>query len=97
MEFEWDEAKRRSNLEKHGLDFAYALEFEWENARVVVDNQLEYGEERRIALGLFRGRAHVVVYTVRGNVTRMISFRKANAREIRIYEEEKNRSSQTRR
>ena len=92
MEFEWNETKRLANLAKHGLDFAYALEFEWENAYVVVDNRYEYGEERRIALGLFRGRAHVVVHTVRGNVTRMISFRKANARETRIYEKEKDRS-----
>ena len=92
MEFEWNEAKRLTNLAKHGLDFAHALEFEWEYAYVVVDNRFEYGEERRIALGLFRGRAHVVIHTVRGNFTRMISFRKASARETRIYEKEKNRT-----
>ena len=92
MEFEWNETKRLANLAKHGLDFAHALEFEWENAYVIVDNRFEYAEERRIALGLFRGRAHVVVHTVRGKVTRLISFRKANTRETRIYEKEKGRS-----
>ena len=86
MKFEWDEAKRRRNLEKHGVDFSHALEFAWEDALVIVDDRFSYGEERRIALGKFRGRVHVVVHTVRGNVTRMISFRRANARERRDYE-----------
>ena len=93
MEFEWDEAKRRRNLEKHGVDFAYALEFAWEDALVIVDDRFCYGEERRIALGMFRGRVHVVVHTVRGNVTRMIGFRRANARERRDYEEIKGKVS----
>ena len=92
MEFEWDETKRLANLAKHGLDFTHALEFEWESAHVVVDHRFEYGEERRIALGLFRGRAHVVIHTVRGDVTRIISFRKANAREARIYEKKEGQS-----
>jgi uncharacterized DUF497 family protein len=89
MEFEWDEAKRQANLEKHGLDFRDALEFKWESAYVVVDDRFDYREERRIALGTFRGRLHVVVHTNRGNITRLISFRKANAREESIYVEEK--------
>jgi len=93
MEFEWDETKRRRNLEKHGVYFAYALEFAWEDALVIVDDRFPYGEERRIALGSFRGRVHVVVHTVRGNVTRIISFRRANDREIRTYEENKGTSS----
>ena len=92
MQFEWDEAKRRANLEKHGVDFANALEFAWESALVVVDDRFPYGEERRIAFGMFRGCVHVVVHTYRGNVTRMISFRRAIAREIRSYEEAKDRS-----
>ena len=29
MEYEWDEAKRRGNLAKHGIDFATAAEFDW--------------------------------------------------------------------
>jgi uncharacterized DUF497 family protein len=29
MELEWDEIKRKTNLEKHGVDFAKALDFEW--------------------------------------------------------------------
>ena len=90
MEFVWDEAKRRINLEKHGVDFADALEFAWEDAFVVIDDRFSYGEERRIALGMFRGRVHVVVHAHRGKVTRMISFRRANAREIKSYEEKEN-------
>jgi len=65
------------------------MEFEWESAWVVVDDRVDYGEERRIALGLFRGRLHVLVHTSRGTVTRLISFRRANEREENIYAEEK--------
>ena len=96
MEIEWDEAKRRHNLDKHGVDFAHALEFAWEDALVIVDDRFAYGEERRIALGLFRGRVHVVVHTVRENVTRMISFRRANARERRTYEKNEGKVSRYR-
>lgn len=71
------------------MDFAYALEFEWEETLVFVDDRFAYGEERRIALGMFRDRLHVMVHTYRRGVTRIISFRKANTREIRTYEEEK--------
>ena len=92
MEFEWDETKRRANLQKHGLDFADALAFEWETARVTIDDRFDYGEEREIALGFYRGHIHVVVFTDCGTTRRIISFRKATSHEAKIYEEEKNRS-----
>ena len=92
MKFEWNEAKRRANLKKHGLDFADILAFEWETAHVTFDDRFDYGEEREIALGLYRGHIHVVVYAERGASLRIISFRKATGREAKIYEEEKNRS-----
>jgi uncharacterized DUF497 family protein len=93
MKLEWDEAKRRANLKKHGLDFADALAFAWENAHVTLDDRFDYGEERQFALGLYRGDVHVVVYAERGEARRIISFRKATSREAKDWhEEEKNRS-----
>ena len=92
MEYEWDEAKRLSNLKKHGVDFADALEFDWEGALVQLDNRFDYGEQRFLALGLFRDRIHSVAYTKRHGVTRIISFRKAEKREARRYEKEKKQS-----
>ena len=51
MEFEWDEAKRFSNLRKHGVDFIRVLDFDWETAVRFEDNRRPYGEERWLALG----------------------------------------------
>ena len=88
MEYEWDEAKRLANLKKHGVDFAEVDAFDWIAAQYRTDDG-GYAEERFKALGLFRGRVHVVIFTFRGPKTRIISFRKAEKREIRRYEEEK--------
>ncbi len=87
--FEWDEAKRLANLKKHGVDFADIEEFDWDAAVVWIDDSEKYGEERFKALAGFRGRIHFVVFTIRGANTRIISFRKAEKREIRQYEKEK--------
>jgi uncharacterized DUF497 family protein len=93
MEFEWDGTKRLANLKKHGLDFAEALQFQWETAHTTLDDRVAYGEEREIAFGMYRGSVHVVIYTQRGTRSRIISFRKATHQEAQIYyEEEKNRS-----
>ena len=63
IEFEWDEQKRLSNLEKHGIDFvracqifdSYTVEFE--------DNRYDYGEDRYIAIGETNGQLLTVIYT----------------------------------
>jgi len=34
LRIEWDDARRRANLDKHGLDFLLALHFDWESARI---------------------------------------------------------------
>ena len=85
MVIEWDEAKRHSNLSKHGLDFADAeLIFDhdvWE----VEDTREDYGEERIIAFGLLKGRVVILIYTLRANVVRVISLRKADSDEEQLY------------
>ncbi len=91
MAFEWDEAKRRKNLAKHGVDFADSVEeFDWHEAYIGIDDRVDYGEVRLFALGWFRNRVHHVTFTARGSNTRIISFRKASRQEVRVYEEEKN-------
>jgi uncharacterized protein len=89
MEFEWDEAKRLANLNKHGVDFADAEEFDWIGAEFRDDQNAVYGEDRFRALGYFRSRMHVVIFALREARTRIISFRPAVKREIRKYEKEK--------
>jgi hypothetical protein len=53
-----------------------------------VDNRFDYGEKRFITVGVLAGRLVVTAHTPRGdNVTRIISMRKANRREQKIYQE----------
>lgn len=85
MQLEWDEDKRRSNLEKHGLDFADANELDWDNADYVEDRRFSYPERRFWAFATQAGRLYVVTFCTRGERTRLISFRKANAREQNLY------------
>lgn len=87
MRYEWDQNKNQANQIKHGLDF--------EDAPLVLsgdivsfeDDRADYGEWRLITLGTLSGRVVVVVHTPRGDVTRIISMRKANEREQKIYQE----------
>ncbi len=86
MRFEWDEKKRAANLAKHGVDFAAAEEFDFESALVIPDERRNYGEARSAALGHIGTRLHVMIFVWRGDVVRVISLRKANAREVQSYE-----------
>lgn len=84
--FIWDEAKRKSNLEKHGLDFKDAhLVFD-DPEKVTYDCNWE-GERRLLdlAIAMIEGRLLALVYTERGNEIRVISFRAASRRERERY------------
>ncbi|MCK6576220.1 BrnT family toxin [Myxococcota bacterium] len=87
MDMEWDERKARTNLEKHGVDFADAVAaLEDPCALTTPDDSSE--EVRFASLGLDSlGRLLVVVYTIRGERIRLISARRANRREARQYED----------
>jgi hypothetical protein len=85
--FEWDEAKRRANIERHGIDFVDVLAVFADPARVEVeDARRDYGERRYVILCPIRGRLFHVTWTTRGAVRRLISARRANRREQRIYD-----------
>jgi uncharacterized DUF497 family protein len=87
-DFKWDPKKEALNIEKRNLDFASASQI-WDGPIVAkVDERRDYGETRIIATGEFDGSVLVVVYTWRGETRRIISARKANSREKRLYEEE---------
>ncbi|MGA3188854.1 MAG: BrnT family toxin [Bryobacteraceae bacterium] len=86
MRWEWDPAKNRSNLAKHGLDFEDAEQALAGNCLTVEDCRSDYGEDRLVAVGLLKGRAIVIAYALRGEATRIISMRKANRREQEIYQ-----------
>ena len=88
MNYEWDPNKAKSNYKKHGIRFADAVGvFEDENAITIEDDQQK--EDRFITIGRdFLSRILVVVYTFRDVVIRIISARRATARERKMYEEQ---------
>lgn len=81
--FEWNDAKRQANLVKHEVGFEAVDAFDWETAIANADTR--HAEPRWIATGYIGSRLHVVVYAMRGTRRRIISLRKANAREVRKY------------
>ena len=46
MDFEWDERKRLTNLDKHGLDFVEAEEMFEGPMLVALDTRSDCGEDR---------------------------------------------------
>ncbi len=62
-------------------------ELEWDRAFAFTDDRHGYGERRIVALVPRQGRLYVVCYVMRGQVRRIISFREANQREERDYEQ----------
>jgi uncharacterized DUF497 family protein len=84
----FDSRKDAANIVKHGVSLAKAKEFDWKNAYYETDDRRDYGEHRVIATGLLSGRIHVMIFTQRMSVYRIISLRKANARERKKYEKE---------
>lgn len=85
MKFEWDEQKRETNLEKHGVDFEDAkLIFSGQTVEIP-DNRHNYGEHRIGAFGEVKNNVFFVVYTQRGEKRRIISARKAGTNERELY------------
>ncbi len=71
--FSWDEAKSAACAAERGFDFAYAAQlFEGEIVERI-DGRRAYGEIRVQAIGRIEGLLYVVIYTMRGDVTHIIS------------------------
>ncbi len=88
MNFTWDENKNRINFEKHGIRFEEASELFRCPYLTFTDNRLDYGEVREISIGRISPDLRIViVYTKRDEIIRIISARKANARERKQYDD----------
>ena len=86
MEFEFDDAKSRSNKHKHGLDFTEARAL-WTGRRVELEAHLGEGAQMRYAvLGKIKDVHHTVIITYRGGAVRIISARRSSEKEKAIYE-----------
>lgn len=88
MKIEFDPAKSEKNAHERDLPFDRAEEFEWETALYRKDDRREYAERRFVAIGYLEGQLHVLCFTPMAEGVRIISFRRANEREVRRYEEE---------
>ena len=86
LDFEWDETKARSNLEKHGVSF-FTAAATFRNERLeTIDDREDYGEVRWIALGRAGTEVYRVIYTWRAeNLVRIISVQRASKNEEEAY------------
>ena len=89
MKIEFDSAKSEKNARERGLPFEMVDLFDWSAAQAEDDTRHPYPEHRVIATSFLGNRLHVVCFTPIEGGVRVISFRKANKREIRKYEKEK--------
>jgi uncharacterized DUF497 family protein len=81
----YDPTKNERNIRQRGLSFEAAADLDFGSALVSVDERRDYGETRYVALGLLAGRLHVLCFAETDDGIRVISFRKANAREVIRY------------
>jgi uncharacterized DUF497 family protein len=86
MEFEWDAAKAARNIVKHGVSFEIVRRLDWAKAITRPDDRADYGEQRWRALHTDADGTHyVIVFTERGGAFRIISARRAHAKEVRTW------------
>ena len=88
MKIEYDPAKNERKLRERGLSFERAEDFDFATALYIEDDRHNYGEQRIRAFGYIENCLYALVYTVRGETLRVISLRRANAREVSRYEEQ---------
>jgi uncharacterized DUF497 family protein len=89
MDITYDDNKNDRNIAERDLDFNRAVDFDFESAITKVDDRNEYGETRILSLGYLDNRLHVLCYVNTDTGFRIISFRKANQREVKYYEKVK--------
>lgn len=86
MDIEFDPIKNDKNLRERGLAFDQAAKFDFSTAKIVEDQRKDYVERRYLALGKLGRRVHMLVFSETATGIRIISFRKANRREVKLYE-----------
>lgn len=85
MRISYDSAKNERNIRYRGLSFESVAIFDFESAVYAVDDRRDYGETRYIAVGMLGDRLHVLCFAETVDGIRVISFRKANTREVKRY------------
>lgn len=87
MKITFDPVKNERNIRERGLPFHLVEGFDWDSALVEEDARKPYQETRYVTIGFIGGRLFVVIFTPAADEgVRVISFRKANQREVKRYE-----------
>lgn len=86
MRIDYDPNKNQRNIEERNLSFEQAHDLDWSTALIWQDTRFTYGETRHSALALLDERLHFIAFKFIEDGIRIISFRKANKREIKDYE-----------
>jgi hypothetical protein len=87
VEISFDPSKNDQNLSERQLSFTRVIDFDWGSALVKEDVRKNYPERRFIAIGYLDKRLHVLCFAETELGIRVISFRKANKREGKVYEQ----------
>jgi uncharacterized DUF497 family protein len=92
MYFEWDEAKRKQNIEKHKIDFVDAVTIYDNFVYTFPSGHKDLDEKRFVSLGLMQGIEIALVFTLRNEKRRIISARRARIVEREKYHAEKTKN-----
>ena len=87
MHIEFDASKNETNIRERGLSFERSSDFDFGTAVIDRDTRKTYPEARFVAVGFLDKRLHVLCFTPTVGGIRVISFRKANTREVRDYDQ----------
>ncbi len=83
MGITYDPAKNERNIRERGLSFERAADFDFSKATFITE--VRKGETRRVAVGYLDKRLHLLCYIPKPDGIRVISFRKTNKREAKLY------------
>jgi hypothetical protein len=83
----FDPAKNEANREKHGIGLDEFAGFDEGTSLMLPDTRADYGEPRYRTIGLIGDVLHMIVFTHRDGMIRLISFRRAHEKERRQYEQ----------
>ena len=85
MEFEYDPAKSRANVQKHGIDFEDAQDLWRDSGLLILPSRLTK-EPRLLAIGKILDRHWTAVFTERAGKVRLISVRRSRVEERSLYD-----------
>jgi hypothetical protein len=87
MRFEFDAAKSKTNLAKHGIDFEMAQEL-WRDVEGLVAPSRQPKEPRKLLIAQRNGKLWTAIFTERGDAIRIISVRRSRDNERNAYYEQ---------